>query len=315
MEFLKILLIILCAVIVLFLLMAVVFFIYTFVRKEKESRIIYKKGDKEYFGEYYDAVADGVNYIASLKFEEHWIKSFDGLSLYGRYLKNGDSKKTVLLFHGYRSCGDKDFSGSFKYYVDSGFNVLLVDQRAHMKSQGKIITFGVKESRDVISWIDYTIKTYGKDKELFLIGLSMGAATVLFSTRFDMPDNVKGVIADCGFNSPEKIIRKVAHQNFRINGFLLMPVMNLFCLIFGGFSVYSVSSEKALGNFKKPVLFIHGTADDFVPCEMSVSGYGAANEPKILCTVEGAPHGMSYLVDTKKVQQAFSDFIALCESN
>lgn len=305
--------IILCAVVVLFLLAVIVFFFYTFVRKEKESRVIFKDGDEGYFGEFYKSIFDGANYIMSQKYEEHRIKSYDGLTLYGRYLKNGDSNKTIMLFHGYRSCGEKDFSGSFKFYVDNGFNILLVDQRCHENSEGKIISFGVKESRDVISWLDYVLKTYGDDKEIFICGLSMGAATVLFSTRFKMPDNVKGIIADCGFDSPERIIRKVAKQNFRINGFLLMPALNVLCKIFGKFSVYEVSSEKALKGFDKPVLFIHGTGDDFVPCEMSVASFKAANEPKFICIVDGAMHGMSYLVDTPKVQKAFTDFIKFCE--
>ena len=274
---------------------------------------MFKTGDKAYFGDYYEPIFEGANLIMSKKYEEHRIKSFDGLTLFGRYLKNGDSKKTIMLFHGYRSCCEKDFSGSFQFYIDNGFNIFLADQRAHMNSEGKIITFGVKESRDVISWLHYILKTYGDDKEIFIEGLSMGAATVLFSTRFDMPDNVKGIIADCGFNSPEKIIRKVAKQNFRINGFLLMPALNVLCKIFGGFSVYSVSSEMALKHLNKPLLLIHGTGDDFVPYYMSESSFAAANEPKFLCTVEGAPHGMSYLVDMPKVQKAFTDFIDYCE--
>lgn len=305
--------VILISIVVLFLLAVTVFFFYTFVRKQKESRIIFKKDDEGYFGKYFSDIRKGAEFIMSQTYEEHRIKSYDGLTLYGRYLKNGDSKKTVMLFHGYRSCGEKDFSGSFKYYVDSGFNVLLVDQRSHGNSEGNIISFGVKESRDVITWLDYILKTYGDDKEIFIIGLSMGAATVKFSTRFKMPDNVKGIIVDCGFNSPEKIIRKVAKQNFHINGFLLMPALNILCKVFGKFSVYEICSEVALKSFNKPVLFIHGTGDDFVPYEMSVSSYNAANEPKFLCTVEGAPHGMSYLVDTEKVQKAFTDFINYCE--
>ncbi|MBO4693405.1 MAG: alpha/beta hydrolase [Clostridia bacterium] len=306
------LLIVLVSLVVLFLLVVVVFFFYTFVRKGKESRVVFKDGDEAYFGEYYKYIRDGADYIMSRRFEEHRIKSFDGLTLYGRYLKNGDSNKTIMLFHGYRSCGEKDFSGSFKYYFDSGFNILLVDQRCHGKSEGRIISFGVKESRDVISWLDYMLETYG-NKEIFIVGLSMGAATVLFSTRFKMPDNVKGIIADCGFNSPEKIIRKVAKQNFSINGFLLMPMLNVLCRLFGKFSVYDACSEKALKDFDRPVLFIHGKGDDFVPYEMSVSGFEAANEPKFICLVDGAMHGMSYLVDTPKVQKAFDDFINFCE--
>ena len=300
--------------VLLFLAAATFFFFYTFVRREEESRMIFKPEDEKYFGDFYKTIHGGADYIMAQKYDEHRIKSFDGVMLFGRYLKNGDSKKTVMLFHGYRSCCEKDFSGSFKYYVDNGFNVFIADQRAHENSNGKIITFGVKESRDLHVWLKYIIDTYGDDKDIYLCGLSMGAATVLFSTKYKMPENVKGIIADCGFDSPEKILRNVAKKNFHINGFLMMPTLNLFCMIFGRFSLYGISSEKSLKNFKKPVLFIHGTGDDFVPYAMSVSAFEAANEPKFLCSVEGASHGLSYLVDTPKVQKAFKDFIDYCES-
>ena len=303
---------VLAALVILFLAAVIVFFFYTFVRKEKESRLVFKDGDKNYFGKFYDAISEGAGFIMSQQYEEHCVKSYDGLKLYGRYLKNGDSNKTVMLFHGYRSRGEKDFSGCFKFLKDNGFNILLVDQRSHGKSEGKIISFGVKESRDVITWLDFLLKTYG-DKDIFIEGLSMGAATVLFSTRFDMPDNVKGIIADCGFDSPERIIRKVAKQNFKINGFLIMPALDVLCRLFGKFSVYEVSSQTALKNCKKPILLIHGTGDDFVPCEMSKASFNAANEPKFICLVDDAAHGMSYLVDTPKVQKAFNDFIEFCE--
>ena len=128
--------IILCALILLFAALTVGFFFFTFVRKGKESRIVFKKGDKDYFGEFYDRIYEGAQYIMSREFTEHYIDSFDGLKLYGRYLKNGESKKTVLLFHGYRSCGEKDFSGSFKYYVESCFDILRCDLRSHGKRKG-----------------------------------------------------------------------------------------------------------------------------------------------------------------------------------
>ena len=306
--------IIIAAVVVLYLAASVFFFFYTFVRREKESRVVFKDGDEAYFGEFFSAIREGADYILSQKYEDHRIDSFDGLTLHGRYLKNGDSKKTVMLFHGYRSCAEKDFSGSCKFYVDNGFNVFIADQRCHKDSEGKLITFGVKESRDVITWLNYLLKTYGDDKNIFLCGLSMGAASVLFSTRFKMPDNVKGIIADCGFDSPGRILRKVANQNFHIKGHVMLATLDLFCLIFGHFSLYHISSEKALKSSNIPVLLIHGTADDFVPYEMSVSSFNAANEPKFLCTVEGASHGMSYLVDMPKVQKAFGDFIEFCEN-
>ena len=263
----------------------------------------------KFLEDYRDDVIEGMKFIDEHPYEELTAISFDGLRLFGRYYKNGDSKGTILLFHGYRSAAKRDFSCIVKVYYEMGLNVLLVDERAHGKSEGKLITFGVKESRDVVSWIELLDKKYG-DKEYVLDGISMGATTVMLATRFNLGERVKGIIADCGFTSPAEIIGIVSERNFHISGKISVPVMNLLCKIIGGFDLKEFSTEKILKNNTIPISFLHGKDDGFVPKYMSEVAYGAAGGEKQIYIVDGADHGMSYLKDRQEVTKRLSNFLS-----
>lgn len=252
-------------------------------------------------------IQNGMDYINSRN--PVWVQtvSFDGLRLFARYFDN-NSSKTILLFHGYRSSALRDFSCAIKMYTDLGFNILLCDQRSHGRSEGNLITFGVKESRDVISWIEYVNDVYEPEK-IVLDGLSMGATTVILACRFDLPDNVKAVIADCGFTSPSDIMKKVAKQSFKINAGFVLPFLDFFCRIIGEFSFLNISTVDVLKKSKLPVLFIHGEDDGFVPCEMSKRGFDSAPEGSEIFLVKGADHGLSFLIDEKGVKNAVKEFL------
>ena len=107
--------------------------------------------------------------------EHAYIKSFDGLKLHARIYKNPSSNKVAIMCHGYRGTAIRDFSGGAKLMIDSGLNVILIDERAHGLSKGHNITFGNREKKDVLSWIEYSKKEFGEDKEIILVGISMGA--------------------------------------------------------------------------------------------------------------------------------------------
>ena len=304
----KILLIVAAALVLLLLAAAAKFFVIAFVRKKEPDINDIDADVNSFLLPYRSVIKEGLDYIESHPKRRVSTVSFDGITLSARYFDTG-SRNTVILFHGYRSSADRDFSCAVKMYCDAGFNVLLTDERSHGESGGRLITFGVKESRDVITWVDYCIGIGGEDCEIFLGGMSMGATTVLLAAGSALPPNVKGVIADCGFTSPEDIIKKVARQAFHINASWFLPVMNLYCLIFGHFSIHGVSTVKALEKTRLPVLFIHGKSDDFVPFEMSSAGYASAGGEKELLLIDGAGHGMSYLLDTPKVSGAVKGFL------
>lgn len=260
--------------------------------------------------EYHEVIAKGINFINSR--EPEWVEtvSFDGLKLYARYFDNS-SDKTIFLFHGYRSSASRDFSCAVKMYLDFGFNILLVDQRSHGKSEGKLITFGVKESRDVVSWTEYVNNRYNPEK-IIISGMSMGATTVLLSLDYKLPENIVGVIADSGFTSPVDIIKLVAKKSMKINAGFFIPILNVCCLLFGGFSLYKANTLKSVKKTDLPILLIHGLKDNFVPNEMSKAVYEKRKEKTEIFLVEDAGHGLGFLVDTKGTKGKLDAFIKKC---
>ena len=253
--------------------------------------------------------ADG--WVSAHEREDLHVMSYDGKLLHAIYLPKKDAKGTILLFHGYKSCWQIDFGLVLPYYYDTlGYSLLLVDQRAHGSSQGKYLTFGVRERLDVLSWATYMGQKLGQNAPLILGGLSMGATTVLLASALELPPSVRGVIADCGFSSPEAIMRSVlrAHVKWLPAGPLL-GLMDACTRAFAGFSIKEASTLDAVSKTKRPILFIHGTADTFVPCAMSQAAYDVCASEKQLILVDGARHGYSYLVDRPRVQAALAAFL------
>lgn len=242
--------------------------------------------------------------------EDIFLPSHDGLRLHGQLLQQPGAKGTILLFHGYRSSWIIDFSIVLPYYYSLGYNLLAVDERAHGQSEGVYITFGIHERRDAATWAQYAAMHFGPEHPLFLGGLSMGATTVLLASALELPPSVRGVIADCGFSSPEAIMRSVlrAHVKWLPAGPLL-ALMDVCTRAFAGFSIKEASTLDAVSKTKRPILFIHGTADTFVPCSMSQAAYDVCASEKQLILVDGARHGYSYLVDRPRVQAALAAFL------
>ena len=236
------------------------------------------------------------------------IFSHDGLKLSGRYYHVKDGAPLDIGFHGYRSSCLTDFSGGSELSFQMEHNVLLVDERAHGKSEGRSITFGIQERQDVLSWVDYAVERFGEDTKILLYGVSMGAATVLMASDLDLPENVKGIIADCPYSSPEKIIRKVAVQ-MGISDRFAWPFVKIGAKVYGGFDISETDAARAVKNAKVPILIIHGEADGFVPCEMSEEVYLSNTEKVQRHTFPGADHGISYLVDTPRYRQVVTEFI------
>lgn len=240
------------------------------------------------------------------------VVSYDNKLLFGRFIPCQDAKATILLFHGYRSHFAVDFSASMRYYHEQGYNLLLVDQRAHGQSGGTYITFGVKERYDVLSWVTYLSMMLGEDHPMFLSGLSMGAATVCMAADLEFPANVRGIIADCGFTSAADILALTAQQQYHISPRLALPFVDLFTRLFCGFGLWEQSTTQALANSRLPVAFFHGLDDKVVPCDMSRRAYAACAGRKILTEFPGAAHGTSWLTDEARYKQVLDEFMQQC---
>ena len=253
-----------------------------------------------------DKIQATARYLEENNVRDIYVQSYDGLKLRARWLPAENAVGTILLFHGYRSCALSDFSVIIPFYHGLGFNLLLADQRSHGKSEGKFITFGIREHKDVLTWIDYHNENVGK-LPVFLGGMSMGATTVLMAAGEDLPDNVRGVSADCGFTNPEEIIGEVM-RHAHIPTFPLLNVAGVYTKLFAGFGLREYSTIRAMEVCRVSVLMLHGTEDHFVPCEMSKKAFEVCKSEKQLILVEGASHGTSYLTDQPRCQSALENF-------
>lgn len=250
-----------------------------------------------------------ISAVESCEGEKVEIRSSrDGIKLVGHYYKFSNSPVLNIFFHGYRGTALRDGCGGFEMSKNAGYNVLLVDQRANGLSEGNAITFGIMERHDCRDWVNYAVERFGKDVKIVLSGVSLGSATVLMASGLEMPENVKCVIADCGFSSPKEIICKVAHEQ----GYpekLCYPILKACCMIRSGFDLDETSAVEAVSKTKIPILIIHGDDDLYVPCEMAHKIYDACASEKELVIIHGAPHAASYVVDKETYTDAAIRFI------
>lgn len=236
------------------------------------------------------------------------IISRDGLRLTGRYYHTADGAPLKFIFHGWKSNLLRDCGGGAKMAFDAGYNLLLVNQRAHGDSDGNTLTFGIKEKYDCLDWVNYAVERFGSDVKIILGGISMGAATVLMASALDLPENVKCISGDCGYTSPEAIIRKVCRVDMGIPDWLGFPFVRVGARIFGHFSIIDGGAVEAVKHAKVPIMIMHGDRDDFVPFSMCHEIYDAIASDKTLLTVADASHGLSYFVETERYEKALREF-------
>ncbi|MBE6632999.1 MAG: alpha/beta hydrolase [Ruminococcaceae bacterium] len=236
-----------------------------------------------------------------------YVTSFDGLRLHGRFYEYAPNAPIEILFHGYRGSAERDLSGGVARCFALGRSALVVDQRAAGESEGHVITFGVLESRDCLAWANYVATELAPDVKIILTGISMGAATVMMVAAEELPPQVVGILADCGYTSAREIIQKVMRDR-KLPAPLLYPFVKLGARLFGGFDPDLRSPVSSLQNSRLPVIFFHGDTDDFVPHAMSLENYRVCSSEKRMVTVHGAGHGLCFPVDKEGYLQALREF-------
>lgn len=281
-----------CLVILFF---GLLFYIYLNVFHNKKRPKVhdpYAGLKSEYLEGMRDVIRVQIDELSTHPCEEIACKAYDGTRLFARFYEGKEGMPTVIMFHGYRGASDTETSGAALMAIAHGLGVLTVDQRAHGRSAGGTVTFGIKERRDVISWVDCLKGRFGEGHGIFLYGISMGAATVLMASEFLANRGVLGIIADCPFSSGKDIITRVM-QNRGLNPKRVYPFVYLAAAVFGRFRLDATTAVEAVKNTDIPILLIHGALDNFVPPEMSEKIKSAAKCAE-LYLVEGAGHGASF---------------------
>ena len=238
--------------------------------------------------------------------KEVTINSFDNLKLQG-YVCLNNSNRWIILVHGYASNHEAMINRGKKLY-DLGYSILLIDLRAHGKSEGKYIAMGTLDAKDVKSWINFLIRSY-KVKEICLFGISMGAATVMTSLGLDLPDEVKFAIEDCGYSSVWDEFKYQLNNLYHLPTFPFLYICEIYARSFAGYNFKSYSAIKSISKTKIPLLLIHGTNDTFVPYHMLDINYNNCHSEKEKLIVENANHTEAEDLAYDKYWQTIINFI------
>lgn len=239
------------------------------------------------------------------------IRSRDGLTLHGDlFPAEKPSKRTAILCHGYTSCGMNDCPTMAEYFMERGYNTLIVDHRSHGKSEGQYVGFGILDRFDCLKWIEYVIGRLGEESEIVLYGVSMGASTVLMASGADeFPQNVKAIISDCAFTSPYDVFKHILKRDYHLPPRPIMDINERMCREKAGYGFRDYSTLDAVKKAPCPILFIHGKEDKFVPTDMTLKNYEACTGEKRLLLIDNAGHAASLYENKELYENTVTEFL------
>ena len=310
MLFLKIAAAVLALAFILFAGTLCVCFFMTFysTNKTKKPKAKNSTPPQKVYDPYRAQMREWMKTVSAMDHKSYSIVSDDGLTLRAKFYEYAPGAPIELMFHGYKGNALRDLCGGVLRCRELGHSSFIVDLRAAGASDGRVITFGIKESRDAVLWANFIVKEIDPDAKIILTGISMGAATVLSAASMELPPNVIGVLADCGYTSAKDIIQKVM-RDMKLPPKLLYPFTRLSARILGRFDTEELSPIESMKKTTLPVIFFHGDADDFVPSYMSEQNFEACtSEKKRLVITHGAGHGLCYPVDSESYLTAMREF-------
>ena len=166
-------------------------------------------------GVYYEQRAAAAEKLQNSACETVEIRSRDGIKLIGHWHTCAHPKRVIIAMHGWRSSWADDFGLIADFLLNHGCNILFAEQRGQNQSGGDYIGFGLLERYDCADWAAWVQERC--PLPIYLSGISMGAATVLMASGLPLPENVRGIVADCGYTSPHAIWEHVATDNLHLS--------------------------------------------------------------------------------------------------
>lgn len=282
------------------------------IPRQREVRVdISEMADADKWEEYIKIIHAEKEKLLQRSSEHVMIKSRDGLTLHGDFFfSDFPTNRTAILFHGYTSCGMNDCSAMAEYFMEQGYNALIVDHRSHGKSEGEYIGFGILDRFDCLKWIDYVNDRLGEGGDIVLYGVSMGAATVLMASGSDdMPENVRAIISDCAFTSPYEVFKHILKRDYHLPPRPIMDINERMCRRKAGYGFRDYSTLDAVKKSPCPILFIHGKEDSFVPTYMTVQNYESCTGEKEMLLVDNAGHAASLYENKELYHNTVTEFL------
>lgn len=284
------------------------FYFFTFCHpkhKRPKSREI---PSNSIYRNYQDILLTWIEDMESTPNELVQTTSFDDKTLFAHLYIFSPNAPLVIFSHGYHGIYCRDGYGMYRVCKKHGYNILMMDARAHGQSAGTI-TFGIRERHDFKTWVDFALKRFGQDVQIILGGVSMGAAAMMMATTLDLPSNVKGLVEDCGYSEPSAIIKKtITDMGLKLNPFY--KIIKFSAKVFGNIDLEETSALEAISKLQIPILFIHGKGDTVVPVSMCQDLYSCCQSFKKVQYFENANHANCALTDYETYEKVVEEFIS-----
>ena len=238
--------------------------------------------------------ADSLRTAGALR--EVTIMADDGATLQAFYIAAPTpSKRTAIPVHGYTDHPFGMLQYAWLYQRELNCNVLLPALRYHGASEGRAIQMGWFDREDVLRWIGEADRLFGEGQQMVVHGVSMGAATTMMLAGDDrLPRSVRCLVEDCGYTSVWEQFRKELREDYGLPAFPLLYAADLLCRLRYGWGFREASALKQVAGCDRPMLFIHGGNDTYVPTAMAEPLYAAKQGAKALWIAPDSPHASSF---------------------
>lgn len=306
-----VIIVLICVLLAIFFLIMYGLYRYAFCLSPRKRPDVRSIPDSQLYRGCHDRMLAVVEEMERTPYEIVSISSRDGLQLYGRLYNIKKDAPLLLFFHGYHGTSAWDGYGFFRICKENGINILMADERAHGKSEGKVITLGIRERWDCKSWSEYAVERFGGNTDIFLAGVSMGAASVMMASELGLPGNVRALIADCGYSRPATILMETV-KSMKLPVKTIYLFLKLGARLFGHFDLEEATALHAVEKLNIPILFIHGGQDSIVPPFMGEELYRACVGKKAWTLIEKADHANSAMTDYGLYEKSVLQFIGQC---
>lgn len=205
--------------------------------------------------------------------------------------------RTAVIVHGYKDSAVGMLHIAYIYNKVMGYNILLPDLHGHGESGGDDVRMGWKDRIDVLHWMgvaERVFRTPADTSRMIVHGISMGAATVMNVSGEKTPEYVRCFVEDCGYTNVWDEFAHEMKKRFGLPPFPLLYTSSAFCEMRHGWNFVEASPLSSVAKCEKPMLFIHGDKDDFVPAWMVRPCYDAKPQPKELWVARGSGHAVAY---------------------
>ena len=199
--------------------------------------------------------------------------SEDGIKLSGYLIKRKNAQSNLILCHGYLTAKE------FLYgYVDlfQQSNILFFDFRAHGQSEGRAISIGCHEYKDVIAAVNFMKnnikKIDGNNFQLILLGISMGGASALKAASI-LTNLCDALVIDSTYSNLEKTLLRSFKKKTNLAYYPFFPILKKMFQYFTASNVSSMDISKCVEGITTPIFFIHSCSDNVLKPSNSIELY------------------------------------------